>query len=154
LGSLALIIMIKKVLEFWFTASLKLNLSHSPAPIAPSCFGLWFGAGAETDKLITETFENDLKTVTTNSQLSDEMKESVEGAMALVILCDQFTRNIFRNKPEAFQYDSIALETAKLIREKQWDLEMNPIYRGFAYLVPFYPHVSHLIIFLFNYLII
>ena len=127
--------MFKKVLEFWFTAALKLNLSHPPAPIAPSCFGLWFGAGAETDKLISETFENDLKSIASNHQLQNEMKESVEGAMTLVILFDQFTRNIFRNNPEAFQYDSIALETAKLIREKQWDLEMNPIYRGFAYLV-------------------
>lgn len=127
--------LVKKVLEFWFTAALKLNLSHPPVPIAPSCFALWFGASAETDKLITEIFENDLKMIASNSQLQNEMKEEIEGAMALVILFDQFTRNIFRNKPEAFQYDSIALETAKLIREKKWDLEMNPIYRGFAYLV-------------------
>lgn len=127
----------EKVLEFWFTAALKLNLSHPPVPIEPSCFALWFGAGAETDKLITETFENDLKTIASNPQLQNEMKKDVEGAMALVILFDQFTRNIFRNKPEAFQYDSIALETAKLIREKKWDIEMNPIYRGFAYLVTF-----------------
>ncbi len=127
--------MIKKVLDFWFTETLKLNLSHAPAPIAPSCFGLWFGASPDTDRLITESFKNDLDNLASNSQLQNEMKESVEGAMALIIIFDQFTRNIFRNKPEAFQYDSIALETAKLIRDKKWDLEMNPIYRGFAYLV-------------------
>lgn len=127
--------MIKKVLDFWFTDALKLQLSHAPAPIAQSCFGLWFGANPETDRLITESFKNDLDSLASNLKLQNEMKKSVEGAMALIIMFDQFTRNIFRNKPEAFQYDSIALETAKLIREKQWDLEMNPIYRGFAYLV-------------------
>ena len=127
--------MIKKVLDFWFTKTLKLNSSHPPAPIAPACFGLWFGASTETDKLVSETFEDDLKALASNPQIQNEMKESIEGAMALVIIFDQFTRNIFRNKPEAFQYDYIALEMAKLIRENKWDLEMNPIYRGFAYLV-------------------
>lgn len=130
--------MIKKVLDFWFTESLKLPISASPlAPISPSCFGLWFGASPETDKKITETFENDLKNLATNSELREEMKKSAEGTMALLIIFDQFTRNIFRNKAEAFAYDHFALESAKLIRKNFWDLEMNPIYRGFAYLVNF-----------------
>lgn len=128
--------MIKKVLDFWFTESLKLNLSSLPlAPIAPACFGLWFGASAETDKKIADTFEVDLKNLAANSELREEMKQSAEGAMALLIIFDQFTRNIFRNKPEAFSYDHLALESAKLIRKNCWDREMNPIYRGFAYLV-------------------
>ena len=80
-------------------------------------------------------FENELKSLAANPQLRSEMKESVEGTMSLIIFFDQLTRNIFRNKSEAFQYDCIALEMAKLIREKNWDKEMNPIYRGFAYLV-------------------
>lgn len=125
----------KKVLEFWFTSDLKLSLSHPPAPISPSSFKLWFGASPETDKLVSETFESDLKSLAADPQLRSEMKENVEGAMCLIIFFDQLTRNIFRNKPEAFQYDHIALEVAKLIREKKWDMEMNPIYRGFAYLV-------------------
>lgn len=127
--------MIKKVLDFWFTDALKLSLSSSLAPISPSCFGLWFGASAETDKKISDTFEIDLKNLAENPQLCEEMRESVEGAMALLIIFDQFTRNIFRNTPEAFKYDNLALETAKLIRKNSWDREMNPIYRGFAYLV-------------------
>ena len=125
----------KTVLEFWFTADLKLSLSHPLAPINPASFKLWFGAGSETDKLVTETFEAELKSLAADPQLQSEMKESEEGAMSLIIFFDQMTRNIFRNKAEAFQYDHIALEVAKFIREKKWDKEMNPIYRGFAYLV-------------------
>lgn len=128
--------MIKKVLDFWFTEALKLNISTAPlAPISPSCFGLWFGASAETDKKISENFEVDLKNLAANPELREEMKGSVEGTMALLIIFDQFTRNIFRNKAEAFGYDHLALESAKLIRKNSWDREMNPIYRGFAYLV-------------------
>ena len=125
----------EKVLEFWFTSALKLNISHPPAPIAPSSFGLWFGASAEVDKLIRDTFEDDIKTLSASVKLQSELKSTPDGAMACIIFFDQLTRNIFRNKPEAFQYDPIALETAHLIRAKGWDLEMNPIYRGFAYLV-------------------
>ena len=128
----------KKILDFWFTTSLKLNLSHPPAPIPSSSFSLWFGASPDTDKLITDTFAHHLNSLATNPSLRSEMLEKVEGAMALILIFDQFTRNIFRNRPEAFQYDSIALETAKLIRENKWDLEMNPIYRGFAYLVIYF----------------
>lgn len=126
----------KKVLEFWFTSDLKLSLSQLPlAPISPASFKLWFGASQETDKLVTETFESELKSLVANPELQSEMKESNDGAMSLVIFFDQLTRNIFRNKAEAFQYDHIALGAAKLIREKKWDTDMNPIYRGFAYLV-------------------
>lgn len=125
----------KKVLEFWFTSDLKLSLSHPLAPISSSSFKLWFGASQETDNLIAETFGGELKALATNPQLQSELKESCEGAMSLIIFFDQLTRNIFRNKSESFQYDHIALDVAKLIREKKWDKEMNPIYRGFAYLV-------------------
>lgn len=125
----------KKVLEFWFSSDLKLALSNSPAPIPSSSFKLWFGASPETDKIISDTFEGEFNSLLANPTLQAEMKENSEGAMALVIFFDQFTRNIFRNRPEAFKFDKDALEVAKLIRDKKWDLEMNPIYRGFAYLV-------------------
>ena len=125
----------RKVLDFWFGGGLKLSLTAAPVPIPPNSFNLWFGASSETDKLITETFSDDLKSVAADPKLQADLSETVEGAMALLIIFDQFTRNIFRNTPEAFKYDPLALRTARLIREKNWDREMNPIYRGFAYLV-------------------
>lgn len=130
--------MIKKVLDFWFTGGLKLSSTLPPVPIQPNSFNLWFGASPEVDKLITETFADDLKTVAASSKLQADLSETSEGAMTLIILFDQLTRNIFRNTPKSFQYDPIALKTARLIREMNWDREMNPIYRGFAYLVSIY----------------
>jgi uncharacterized protein (DUF924 family) len=129
--------LVKRVLEFWFTDSLKLQMcSNVPAvAVPPTAFKLWFGASQETDTLITSTFAEDLNSLALNSQLRDELKESPEGSMALLLIFDQFPRNIFRNRKEAFSYDHIALDAANLIRAKGWDLQMNPIYRGFAYLV-------------------
>lgn len=127
--------LIKKVLDFWFTSNLKLNLSAQLSPIPPACFGLWFGSAPETDKLITETFHSDIISLAADPALQSELVSSPEGAMACIIIFDQFTRNVFRNQSDAFKYDQIALKTAKIVRQNSWDLQMNPIYRGFAYLV-------------------
>ena len=35
--------------------------------------------------------------------------------MAFILLCDQFSRNCFRDSPEAFSYDPMALEVTKSI---------------------------------------
>ena len=40
---------------------------------------------------------------------------SREAAVALVVLFDQFPRNIFRDSGEAFAYDSKARETARAL---------------------------------------
>eukprot|EP01039_Chlorochromonas_danica_P006979 gene6978-7721_t len=124
----------KRVIEFWFTDSLKLISSSPPTPIPSTAFRLWFGSDRETDRLIEDNFAHDLESLVSDSQKREEMQASPEGAVALLVLFDQFTRNIFRNKPEAFAYDQIALDTANWIRSRGWDREMNPIYRGFVYL--------------------
>ncbi len=52
----------------------------------------------------------------------DDWAEEPNGALALVILLDQFPRNMFRGRPEAFATDEKALAIAKaaLARGDQW----------------------------------
>ena len=38
-------------------------------------------------------------------------QKSLDGSLALIILTDQFTRNIFRETPRSFSGDKIALDT-------------------------------------------
>ena len=38
-------------------------------------------------------------------------RKSLEGSLAVIILTDQFTRNIFRGTPRSFSGDPLALET-------------------------------------------
>ena len=54
--------------------------------------------------------------------------------LALIIVCDQFPRNMFRNDPRAFATDGQALAAAKRMVDLGWDMQLAPIERQFAYL--------------------
>jgi uncharacterized protein (DUF924 family) len=61
-------------------------------------------------------------------------KADARGCLALILLFDQFPRNMFRGAARAFATDALARETASLILEKGWDKAMTPEERVFAYL--------------------
>jgi uncharacterized protein (DUF924 family) len=54
--------------------------------------------------------------------------------LALVIVLDQFPRNMFRGEARAFATDAPARATARVILERGWDKTMTPSERLFAYL--------------------
>lgn len=54
--------------------------------------------------------------------------------LALVILLDQFPRNMFRNSAQAFAADALARDAARVIVERGWDKGMSVDERTFAYL--------------------
>lgn len=55
-------------------------------------------------------------------------------APALVIVLDQFTRNVFRDTPKMFAGDAVALAAARRIVAEGWDLRYDPLLRWFCYL--------------------
>ena len=55
-------------------------------------------------------------------------------ALALVIVLDQFTRNVFRETPRAFAGDPLALAAARRIVAEGWDRELVPMERWFCYM--------------------
>ena len=57
-----------------------------------------------------------------------------QGSLALVILLDQFSRNIYRSTHQAFQNDARALNTAVSAVDKSQDLELSLVQRVFLYL--------------------
>ena len=61
-------------------------------------------------------------------------REDAALALALIVLTDQFPRNMFRGSPAAFSTDSIALQTARDVIAADWDSNMQPVERMFAYL--------------------
>lgn len=63
--------------------------------------------GPEIDEEIKANFAQDLQNLAAG--LYEDWKHDREGKVAAVILTDQFSRNIFRKKKEAFDYDHIAL---------------------------------------------
>lgn len=57
-----------------------------------------------------------------------------QGALGLVILLDQFPRNMFRDDPRAFGTDAAALDVAGQMLARGWDLEITGLMRQFAYM--------------------
>jgi len=56
------------------------------------------------------------------------------GALARILLLDQFTRNIYRNTPRAFAGDAQALVLAVTMTEQGADQQLDPMLRAFVYL--------------------
>jgi uncharacterized protein (DUF924 family) len=56
------------------------------------------------------------------------------GALALILLTDQFPRNIFRDSPRAFALDPLALEFANAAIDAGFVQKLRPIERVFCYL--------------------
>lgn len=69
-------------------------------------------------------------------------EDTDEGALALVIVLDQFPRNMFRGTPEAFVSDRLAREVARRAIERGVDKRIDPVLLEFLYL-PFM-HSEHL----------
>jgi uncharacterized protein (DUF924 family) len=69
-------------------------------------------------------------------------EESDDGALALVIVLDQFPRNMFRGTPEAFSSDALARDVARRAINRGADRRINPILLEFLYM-PFM-HSEHL----------
>ncbi|TVQ70627.1 MAG: DUF924 domain-containing protein [Oceanospirillales bacterium] len=63
-----------------------------------------------------------------------EWRETPSGSLAEVIVLDQFSRNIFRDRPESFASDPLALALAQFAISKGFDLELSPTERSFLYL--------------------
>ncbi len=86
----------EKVLQFWFGAP----------PLRPNR-KLWWG-GKSQDAAIHENFSETVAAAVAGHL--DSWRDEPRGALALVILLDQMTRNIYRGQPEAFSGDGRALE--------------------------------------------
>jgi len=72
---------------------------------------LWFGGGPSLDKRINESFGAALESARRGEL--DAWAAEPRGRLALIILLDQFSRNVFRGKPEAFAQDEKALALAR-----------------------------------------
>jgi uncharacterized protein (DUF924 family) len=64
----------------------------------------------------------------------EHWKQHPRGCLALVIIFDQFPRNMFRGAAEAFASDERARACARLIVANGWDEAMTHDERTFAYL--------------------
>ena len=64
----------------------------------------------------------------------DSWQGSPDGALALILLCDQFPRNCFRRSVRAFRGDAKAIETARLALARAYPAAFNAEIRQFFYM--------------------
>jgi uncharacterized protein (DUF924 family) len=69
---------------------------------------LWFQGGPEVDREIRERFLADVERAR-RSELND-WAETPRGRLALIVLLDQFSRNVYRGSGEAFASDALSLK--------------------------------------------
>ena len=55
-------------------------------------------------------------------------------ALAEILVLDQFSRNMFRNTPKAFEVDTVALVLAQEAIRKKFDKELNDSKKAFFYM--------------------
>ena len=105
------------VLDFWFSE------------IKPS---QWFQKNDDFDAEIRARFESDYKLATKG--ILNAWRDDPKGALALVIMLDQFPRNMYRGTPQSFATDAKALEVSKYAVSKQFDQLLNVQEKTFLYL--------------------
>lgn len=92
----------RQVLDFWFSAS------ELDAPQIDSRMERWFGGGPEIDAEIRERFGEVVRDALAGRLAN--WAETGEGRLALIILLDQFCRNVYRGTSKAFAGDRRALK--------------------------------------------
>jgi uncharacterized protein (DUF924 family) len=96
---------------------------------------LWFRSTPTLDLEIQQKFEQDLLELSQLELRSEKLRP--KEVLSLVVLLDQFPRNIYRNSPASFQFDLKAVELAKFAINNSMDMQIeDPIHRSFFY-VPF-----------------
>jgi uncharacterized protein (DUF924 family) len=114
----------QEVLDFWFGAP------------GSAAFGQprseWFVKDAGFDRQIAERFGAALE-----AALAGGLRDwdaTAPGALARIVVLDQFTRNVFRDTARAFAGDALARAAAHAVVDAGRDRELRPVQRAFVYL--------------------
>lgn len=122
----------QEVLLFWFG-----QRPYEPAQVSQRA-RLWFGdphapeLTPQTDELITERFGS-LMMSAARGELSS-WESSPRRRLALILLLDQFPRNVHRGTPGAFAQDAQALSLAVSGMQFGADAALDPLERLFFYM--------------------
>ena len=117
---------IEAILSFWFKEQ---ELS---APQIDRRMDIWFGEDSVFDHEIEKEFSDDVDSASEGKL--DHWAAEPHGRLALIILIDQFRRNIYRNSAKAFSKDRLALKLCVEGAVEKKDKRLTPIQRVFFYM--------------------
>lgn len=112
------------VLDFWF--------GPPGDPERGQFRKCWFEKNADYDAAIATRFASAVEAALAGAWVDDVAE--ARGALALLIVLDQFPRNLFRGSARAFAGDQAARALAERAVDAGWDRDLVPVERVFVYL--------------------
>lgn len=109
----------EEILDFWFGDAGEFREA-------------WFRRDDEFDREIHDRFREDYEKAAAGEL--DDWKSSPRGTLALILLLDQFPRNLFRDDPRSYATDEKAREIADHAVSTGLDRGVQPLERTFLYL--------------------
>lgn len=117
---------VESILNFWF------GDEADDAAVAKQCATLWWKKNPAVDQQIRTRFALVLDAAAKGD--FDRWLDDGRGYLAMIILADQFSRNMYRDTPRAFAYDGFSLRWCKAGMASGKDRMLRPIERVFFYL--------------------
>ena len=114
--------------------------SDTELPISGDVLNFWFSAGPEKwfakDDAFDEAIRDRFLTLHGKAAAGaiDDWSKSADGTLALIIVLDQFSRNLYRNSPLAFANDEKALGLSQNLIAKRQDIEFPTNVRLWVYM--------------------
>lgn len=112
------------VIDFWFGAPGSAERSQFRAE--------WFAVDAGFDAEIRSRFQPDWERLQRGEL--EAWRADATGALAYVIVADQFPRNLFRQDARAYASDALALAAAAALVDSGGERTLTPLQRCFVYL--------------------
>lgn len=106
-----------EVLDFWFSERVQ---------------PMWFQSTPVFDAELHQRFANTWQAAQSGSL--DHWADTAHGALALVIVLDQFPLNMYRGQPDSFATEAASRAIARRAIEHGFDVQFNAAQRAFLYL--------------------
>lgn len=116
----------RRIHRFWFGEMGENGLC------APELMSRWFAGDEGFDRLVEREFGDALRAAGAGEP--EGMSQTPRGALAYILLTDQFPRNIHRGVPESFAFDGLSLAVCRRGMEKGFDRSLFPVERIFFYM--------------------
>ena len=118
----------EEVLSYWFPE----DINNADLETLRREGKRWMQGGPEVDKEITERFGGVLEQARRGEL--DHWADTPRGRLTLIIVLDQFSRNIYRGSPLSYSQDEKALKLAFEGIDLGMDRELTPVERNFFWL--------------------
>ena len=115
----------QEVLDFWFGAPGSLDAGKPRRE--------WFVKQDAFDAIVRGRFGATIEQALAGG-LREWDDEGPQGALARILVLDQFTRNAHRDTPTAFAGDALALAAARRLVDSGADRQLPPLQRAFVYM--------------------